>query len=199
MKCLYSILFYLFINYSYSQNGVIYSNFSALKVDKSIRIDFTLNAGSTCYGIDVERGMDSTFLNPIGSIPGQCGSPSEPILYTYIDENPVLNGLNYYRLNFGGAEYSEIISIYFVSTLPKVTLIYPNPSYGQFILNFENKMSEKRQIEIVSTLGTVIFNSSTDKETLSLDLSHISQGIYYVKIYDENFISLISSGIIDIL
>lgn len=182
-----------------AQNAVEYTNFNAVKIDKVVRIDFTLNSGSTCNGIYIERGTDSFNLIEIGSFAGQCGSPLEPVHYSFIDENPIINSDNYYRLNFGGAEISNVISLHFAAVGYKEISINPNPNNGEFDLVFNNPLMEEWHVEFVSILGEVVYITSVNSEKIHIELPDVVKGIYYVRLSNYNNNSLIVKGLVNIL
>lgn len=199
MRVFILMMFSVLVQTVSAQNGVVYTSFMCLKVEYSIRLEFVLNSGSTCNGIYIERGEDSINLFQIGSIAGSCGSPVEPVNYVYIDENPILNSTNYYRLNFGGADFSEIIGIKYSEVSPKTINVVPNPSLGVFDLNFNNKYQEELQVEILNGVGEAIYKVNTKLEKINIDISSIPQGVYYIRVYSSNNMALINKGVAIIL
>ncbi len=199
MKKLLPLIFALLINEARAQNDIEYINFTVSKIEDVIQIDFTLNSGSTCYGIQIERSTDSIQFYNIGEIPGSCGSPTEPIRYSFIDKSPAINQTNFYRLNFGGAVHSETISLFYYVVPEKTVQSIPNPSNGIFKLKFNNPLSDKLKIEIRNSLGISVFKEATTEENHDIDLNVLSKGIYQIFIYSENSNTLISKGIAIIL
>lgn len=199
MKWLFLILTLVSVQIQVAQNTIEFSNFNIVKVDDLIRIDFTLNSGSTCNGIYIERGSDSVNLFEIGAIAGQCGSPIEPVHYTFIDNNPILNSDNYYRLNFGGAQVSGALGLHFSVVEAKTVGINPNPSSGHFDLVFNNKLQEEWRVEIVNSIGEMVFETTTTNEKISIEMPDVLKGIFYVRVVNANNNSLISKGVAIIL
>jgi hypothetical protein len=64
------------------------------------------------------------------------------------------------------------------------TTIYPNPVTD--ILNFSFVNSQSHNITIVSSIGTVVGNYTLPAGTSSLNINHLSTGLYFVKIASEN-------------
>jgi hypothetical protein len=62
-------------------------------------------------------------------------------------------------------------------------VIFPNPSTGKFQFTLNNILDEK--IEITDVLGNIIMKSEIKNESVQLDLSDQSKGIYFVRISDE--------------
>ena len=64
-------------------------------------------------------------------------------------------------------------------------MVYPNPSGGQITLRFAN--STKEQIEIMDAQLKTVKSEIVDfsNETADLDISHLSNGIYYLKVKNQ--------------
>ncbi|HEX8517637.1 MAG TPA: SBBP repeat-containing protein [Bacteroidia bacterium] len=80
------------------------------------------------------------------------------------------------------AEYSDNSSI--------TNFIYPNPSNGSFILQSDLKFNTQLQIEILDLTGKLIkpVNSSAiGFNSLSINVSEISCGLYLLKVSDDNY------------
>ena len=64
--------------------------------------------------------------------------------------------------------------------------IYPNPSNGNFTLNFSDFNTVKK-LNIVDVIGKVVYqNNSITKHSIHIDLSHLSRGLYQIIIVDNN-------------
>ena len=64
-------------------------------------------------------------------------------------------------------------------------MVYPNPSAGQITLRFANSTKEK--IEIMDAQLKTVNSEIVDfsNETADLDISHLSNGIYYLKVKNQ--------------
>jgi hypothetical protein len=60
--------------------------------------------------------------------------------------------------------------------------IFPNPSFGKFVVVLENKNFENRSITVFNTLGELIFNRSIDGASIELDLSQNPAGVYSIQV-----------------
>ena len=63
--------------------------------------------------------------------------------------------------------------------------IYPSPSTGIFTIQFNNK-EKILGLEIYSSTGILVFNTSNITPTLEIDISGFSTGSYFVKARTEN-------------
>jgi endonuclease I/chitodextrinase len=61
--------------------------------------------------------------------------------------------------------------------------IYPNPSSGNFDINFDSL--EKHSIEIYSSIGQKVFEN-TDIKDKSISISDLQQGIYFIKVTKDS-------------
>lgn len=69
--------------------------------------------------------------------------------------------------------------------------IYPNPSVGEFMVNFQNPFKGKINLTITNLLGQTIFKTEIASEINKINLPHnINQGIYFVKIENGNEVEI---------
>jgi hypothetical protein len=131
----------------------------------------------------IERSADVNSWESIATVDGQ-GNSTEMNHYSVIDNNPLL-GTSYYRLkqtDFDGKHsYSQIRVI---QNNNETVRAYPNPV--QDALNIE---TTNAIIEVIAydQLGKAyILNVKKDKNTYRVDMSHLSTGIYYLQLVQEN-------------
>jgi hypothetical protein len=64
--------------------------------------------------------------------------------------------------------------------------LYPNPANDNVNIKVEGLLSnEKTIIEVVDIYGKVIYSNSINNINLSIDLSNISSGIYFVLVRNQ--------------
>ena len=70
--------------------------------------------------------------------------------------------------------------------------IYPNPVIDIVNLTFENNFENMFKVEIYDSLGRLSFtqNKSSSGNKLSLNISELERGIYILKLYNNNKISV---------
>jgi hypothetical protein len=61
-------------------------------------------------------------------------------------------------------------------------LLYPNPSNGQFKIELAVLPTEAYQVQVYNSLGQVVYAKQHTTQLVSIDLSGITKGIYFVKI-----------------
>jgi hypothetical protein len=62
------------------------------------------------------------------------------------------------------------------------TTIYPNPGNGIFTIQSETPIS---QIEVVALTGSVVYRAEIKETIHQINLSHLEQGVYFIRIKDE--------------
>lgn len=67
-----------------------------------------------------------------------------------------------------------------LSSSSKAVSVYPNPSSGIITLQFASE--EKKQVDIVNSMGSSIYSAEITGDLKKIDLSEFSKGVYFVKI-----------------
>jgi len=63
--------------------------------------------------------------------------------------------------------------------------IYPNPSQHTVTLDAGNNLLMQARVEIIDLLGKSLMRNTIAVTKTQLDLSHLSNGIYFVKFSNE--------------
>lgn len=63
--------------------------------------------------------------------------------------------------------------------------VFPNPSVGIFQLNFGNIQFTGGELEIYDILGEIVFSSTNVNPSMTLDLSNLTNGIYFIILKTE--------------
>lgn len=114
-----------------AQETTILDNFTAIKNDGKIYLRWVITSGRTCDGTRIYRSGEQIHFTQIGDISGICGSSTSPVPYDFIDENPLKNQRNYYRLESGNNGFSEIVSLESIGFENKGYQVRPNPVITQ--------------------------------------------------------------------
>ena len=97
-------IFFLIIgSNSLAQQNSILGSFYLFESNAKIYLNWSIVSGSTCNGIKIFRSIDSLNFYEIGKIEGICGNISAEQFYNFIDENPVKNKINFYKLELGNS------------------------------------------------------------------------------------------------
>lgn len=112
--------------------------------------------------------------------------------YSYLDIDALESTIVYYRLKntdlSGEEEYSEIFKVDFSKEKTDIIII-PNPSNGEFQVNYDVPYSGEYIINVIDALGNVIFNQTSELKKgnvfLPFDLRLQSKGIFIISITNK--------------
>ena len=183
MKIVHLIILLGFSILTQAQNEEVIESFSAEVYNESVLINFRINSGYTCNGIDVLHSTDSVNFGPIYTFEGICGSTTQSIAYEYTHVNPVKNSKNCYRLYLGGPGFSWVINV-LVIDLTNSSLVKPNPLISTSELIFENNAFTEHQLVISNMYGQIVFSETTNGNSFILYRNDFVQGVYDYSIID---------------
>lgn len=131
----------------------------------------------------VEQSSDGQHFSPLAQVKSK-GNSNTLVNYQAIDRQP-LSGVNYYRLRqtdlSGVATLSKVIALDFSKA--GVLNMFPNPATDQITLNHA---FETGKISIFDATGRLVFTQniaqSTTKEGTLINISELSQGVYWVQL-----------------
>ncbi|MBD78612.1 MAG: hypothetical protein CL840_06820 [Crocinitomicaceae bacterium] len=133
----------------------------------------------------IERSKNGTEWEGIQRIRG-AGNSSVVIKYMETDNSPH-QGISYYRLkqtDFDGHyEYSAVKSVNINASKHTPLRLYPNPTEKQ--ITIEGDKADLEELKIYDLFGEEVSSQThlkyRDDSKLVIDLSHLTNGIYYVK------------------
>jgi len=157
----------------------ILSSFDIDLSQGNVLLAWTIKSGSTCNGMQVFRSQDSINFVLIEDIQGVCGSLSSSVSYTFTDHTPILNAINYYKIDLGGEEQSSVLGIEVINVLSNSFVLRPNPVTGASDLYFENDNQNEVVLKVFDDFGDVIYKSQTNSNKFVLDSTSFSDGLYY--------------------
>jgi hypothetical protein len=160
----------IFMNayYSFSQETIL-DQFSAENVSGKVFLAWTIKSGNTCNGIRIYRSNDSLIYNEIGDIQGVCGNTEYAVNYTYQDDSPSVNKVNYYRLNLGGQGLTYAVSVQVVDVGQNDYFLEQNPIAAETKLFFKNLTGEPYFLTIYSADGILKETKETSSDFFELN------------------------------
>jgi len=174
------VLLFLLISFGFTvRSQSILSSFEIDISQGNVLLAWTIKSGSTCNGMQVFRSKDSMNFILIEDIQGVCGSLSSSVSYTFTDHTPILNTVNYYKIDFGGLEQSPVLGIEVINVLTNSFLLRPNPVTGASDLYFENDNQNEIVLKVFDDFGDVIYKNQTISNKFILDSTTFSSGLYY--------------------
>jgi hypothetical protein len=177
---------FVFTTLSFFSQSSFIEGFSADASSSGVLLRWTILSGNTCNGTRIYRSEDGLYFNQIGAIDGICGSPTESLNYSFVDQNPLPNIENYYRLDLVGIGFSEIIQTTFFVISSNGYLLFPNPSAESNRLVFQNPSNQRMKLEVLDIFGNIIHRNETNNNSFVIPSASFSVGIYYFKLIEED-------------
>jgi hypothetical protein len=192
MKHLLSILFCLLGGYVTAQPESYHPYLEQYDITKErdqVVISWTISKGNNCQGIQVLRSTDNENFEVIGNIEGICGSLESPVSYIFIDQNPVHNTKNYYKLQLGFNGTTEPSKSVLYHDLSSGILAYPNPvdlSTQDITILFYNPGGTDHILEMYDSQGNKLaqLNTTDDYFTISRSIVPLVSGTILLVLRD---------------
>lgn len=171
----------------FSQDAPQVSKFTVESINGKAYLNWTIDAGGTCNGIRILRSTDSLIFQEVGLLEGVCGSLSFPTNYTYTDESPLVNKMNYYKLDLGGNGFSQIVGIEVIIIGEEDYVLFSNPLSDYSVLHFKNETNQVVELSVYDGNGSLCLIKKTDESKFILELSEFpAKGIYRFKLSNSN-------------
>jgi Secretion system C-terminal sorting domain len=186
MKYLPIIIAFLNTNLLGSQVNSALGRFTATEVNDLVLLQWEMNSGNVCQGIEIFRSEDSLDFVHIGHISGICGSISEPVPFEYTDLSPVVNKKSYYKIQLGLLGSSQIISTYVSKPGVDGFLLKPNPVNDIATIEFNNDNGGLTNLKLFDIKRNLILEKETRSQSIILDLGLYDAGLYLFTINKES-------------
>lgn len=169
-----------------AQDHPYLERFQAVEVEGRVFLSWTLRAGNTCNGVQIQRSVGSLSFVQIGEIPGVCGSINDDVDYTFFDSLPVPQSLNNYRLELGSEGVSQIISIQLSGIPPNGYQIRPHPVIDRSELLFKNERRQNHLLQLFDMNGKTVLETSNQDQKFILHRHELSAGVYLFRLRDAD-------------
>lgn len=188
------------LDYSYNPlvpTPVELTSFSANPKEKAVDLNWLTAAEINNDYFILSKSTDGVNYKEMAFIPGVGNSNGVVSAYEYIDENPTV-GKNYYQLSqvdFDGS--SEILDIAVVEYFSNLSVVIsPNPLAGnQLNVEVGSKTQGDLSIAVYSLDGRPVLTEWFEKrkglDRFDLDLTDLSQGIYFVQIQQNDRVEML--------
>lgn len=165
----------------------ILDKFDVLANHQHVFISCTIGSGNVCQGIEIWRSIDSINFVSVGDIPGICGSLSEPVTYSFTDENPPKNQFIFYQLKFGGFGESEILKTRVNHYGVNSSLVFPQPANQFATILFNYEFGYNYKLKLYNMTGQQVLEYNPKENPFKISTEAIPNGIYsYVISQDFN-------------
>lgn len=180
-----------FAHFSASAQESILAVFSAEHVSGKVLLSWTVKGGSTCNGIGIFRSTDSLNYYEIGDIQGVCGNLGYSVNYTFTDDSPVANKINYYRLELGSTETTYPIAVEVIDVGLANYYLKQNPILSEGLIYFRNSNNSVSDMLIYDNSGILIKKLTTVEDFFRIDAAEFQSGMYYFTISNTISVELI--------
>jgi len=160
-------------------------SFTAFPANNEVKLNWSTSAEIDNNFFTVQKSKDESGWENILQVPGN-GTSSITQFYTATDPQPY-KGISYYRLKQtdidGKESYSPIVSVKLTEESSEIS-VYPNPAINQLVIHFPS--TGNYQVAFESISGQIICNAvSVSVSDLSMDVSRLKSGIYFIHILHE--------------
>ncbi len=167
------------------------SKFTANSNKNTVQVKWTTVTEINNKGFNVQRSTDGLNFVNIGSFVNGKGNFSGVSNYTLIDNNPIA-GTNFYRLqqidNNGNSTYSSILNVKINKNNLLGFSFYPNPVHAKVNITVGIIEQNNAYVSLINNLGQEIkyikLTKSATNTIVNMDVSEISKGTYYIRLFD---------------
>ena len=173
---------------SIAQSHPIISYFNGKVFNDEVLLSWNIIGGNSCNGIIILHSDDNINYTEIGSIPGICGEIIGSEAYSFSDESPSTNQINYYKLQLGIQGFTTPLEVAFYKTGEKGFVLFPNPAESKINL-YVNSNYQNVSFEVFDASGKKINEGNLNSGILSpLDISTWDAGNYIIRLLSESTI-----------
>lgn len=186
MKKKVGFLFFLLSTHIFAQRIL---NFKIFQVNQAVFLNFILSKGSSCNGFNVLHSTDSLNFKVIHEDPTICGTSNADEAKNWTHVNPIINQLNYYKIQLNPGEMSPVNRIFVNQTNKPNIVLFPNPiSTDHDFLTIKILGTESLEFDgfIYNQFGNYVLkieNQSTISNS-TIKIHELSNGLYLIKLTD---------------
>jgi hypothetical protein len=186
MKKKVGFLFFLLSTHIFAQRIL---NFKIFQVNQAVFLNFILSKGSSCNGFNVLHSTDSVNFKIIHEDPTICGTSNADEAKNWTHANPIINQLNYYKIQLNPGEMSPVNRIFVNQTNKPNIVLFPNPiSTDIDLLTIKILGTESLAFDgfIYNQFGNYVLKIEK-QSTISnstIKINELSNGLYLIKLTD---------------
>jgi len=171
--------------YTRLDNGVLpvtFGIFTAQKLDKSVKLNWTTEQEINSSHFIVERSADGRNWYSITTTQA-AGNSSNHLEYTVYDNLP-LNGTGYYRIKQVDRDNKFQVSV--VKNVrfdaPYMITVSPNPARDVVTITMEKMNNTSSVIQFFDASGNLLLTEKTNQSKININTARFSRGLYFIKI-----------------
>ncbi|MES2479330.1 MAG: T9SS type A sorting domain-containing protein [Bacteroidota bacterium] len=160
-------------------------DFDIMKDKQDVLLKWRVSGSSNAELFVIQRSDDGLNYSDIAEIRAIAVEENIDREYFHYDRSPFLKN-NFYRIKIkdkaGMLSYSNVQKI-FISQSTRNELIYPNPVHQELHIMSEN--GGYGNVVLLNCYGKVVMLKEWTKENELIDLGHLPEGIYYLKLISD--------------
>ncbi len=171
--------------YTRLDNGalpVTFGLFTAQKLDKSVKLNWTTEQEFNSSHFIIERSADGRTWQSMATI-AAAGNSNNHLSYTAYDNLP-LNGTGYYRIKQvdkdGKFQVSVVRNVRF--DLGYSINVAPNPAKDLVTITMNTITSTNSFIQFFDAAGNLVFTEKTNQLIININTARLARGLYFIKI-----------------
>ena len=186
MKKKVGFLFFLLSTHIFAQRIL---NFKIFQVNQAVFLNFILSKGSSCNGFNVLHSTDSVNFKVIHEDPTICGTSNADEAKNWMHANPIINQLNYYKIQLNPGEMSPVNRIFVNQTNKPNIVLFPNPiSTDHDFLTIKILGTESLEFDgfIYNQFGNYVLKIENQSTIINstIKINELSNGLYLIKLTD---------------
>ena len=128
-----------------------------------------------------------------GGTPGYSYLWDDPSNQTTSVATGLFNGLyTVIVTDSNGCVISDTITVHLFVFINDISIstfikIYPNPNHGDFVIEFDGKISEDIRFEIYNVNGQEVYSNMIKTPLTSVSLDNNAEGVYFIRFYNNYF------------
>jgi hypothetical protein len=168
-------------------------SFNVYPYNNAVTAKFTIKAGSQCTGFQLQHGTDSLNMITVYDFPGVCGDFNANTDYSATHNSPLLNQINYYRIQLQiPFENSSVRAIQVGQVTQSNMYAFPNPMTDGSASTLKFRLVNVNNLKVAGRLFTqgglplreVVL--ITKGEIAEIDISDLREGLYVLWLTDGN-------------
>lgn len=169
-------------SFAVGQEHPFLSAFTAAVREEQVLLEWTMVAGTTCDGTQVERAVNGGAWQQVGGISGLCGDVNAAVAYDWTDAAPPELSTLAYRLKLGAQGYSSTLQVRFERLTARAHLAFPSPAHERVVLLFRESGTAEGVLDVYDQAGRpVIASLSVRGDRAELDVRAWSAGIHHYR------------------
>ncbi|MEZ4912313.1 MAG: T9SS type A sorting domain-containing protein [Saprospiraceae bacterium] len=164
----------------YAQYHPILDRFTLFEREGKVYLTWTITKGQTCIGTQIYRSTNDYDYELIHTIGGICGFNDRAQTFDFVDENPIKNTTNYYKLFLDSGITEPSLSAVVLDIGTGQGKVVPNPLYIDGKLYFENDNMDELSVKITTSQGQVLQTINTRSNSIDLRKTDFSYGGVYL-------------------